>query len=1753
MSENFYKYISDKLLKFFMEESIQYGDKYFVEFDEVEQVRLLYENLKKEASKNNLSYGTFQYQYEDGKPYETYYISIKDDCKLIVANSDSVTMGFLTTLRNAVPKQEGKWKNTILLIIGHDINDSIENGMRNLQKEGNPLHFKTISNNLLDEIYDKNNKISKVDREIIKYSINSKETNTYENDIWDYEEVLGLINKGFVEDSDLEKMKLFPDPGLEENLRPTSIQKRLQDNNETFVSVEDYHRYEDTKDRLSRKYDSAATTKLANKNWKETEYTYIRKHLNNNQFSLEYLENEGEKRTLDDELIYWERPLKTSKAGLRKRHIIVFNDKKLEQVKLAFDFDTKLKNKFLKSKSDKITVKAKQLLVNIDVSLTDTTFERVVYEHENTSKLRYEFNIAVVNCSEELLHSIKSNYLISTTSRQKSIEIVNEDTSTPVIIGNGSNEITEEIEENGQLVYIKNDDSIKISENSAAWSVSEKLYFKLIYNSFKIPISIKEEQERVIPTKSVNIWNLKRQNESNFSYRGNKVIQGVNSFYIEESFKKILSIEKQMILEDILYGKINVDGTITPKELDISNALKTKLNYILQYYKNIEIEEDNCGYPSLVYLDSSLEALYEDFLDEYNSEIESIEENKALNSEKSKYDLNKIGVFYKNNEIYLSSLSPINMAYQLEVKKQLKNEKLESNVINRINNENLIPYIYNTNDELFKPRVQNVAKEWIKYEKNEDVSIGSTNQFISKVIEQKIKEFIYNFNYLFIEESKAPIKLNIINIKDDKEIVKGVCTFLNERIKSNKSIIPVELNLYNDGHKSYFDELFACQDEDDFNKKFDIKLKSKDMDLTDVLHLIQNNITYYRNTNDFENDYDYAHISFYKLSDRTGKANHPMNEIETGLSLDGILSEPTSFNSDSGHRIGFGSKDILNPDTTLIRTIINSNELIQNTRNGGNDSYIKGQTIVAKPTEPNEKEINKLYDNSLWVTFIEPSFGLEYFNDKNNLVVIHYSDQYTSSNKYDTITVTNKNSQYKDILNNFLETKYINANDDQLNHVIKIFNGINGEWLLRVIKDNTFTDREKLSIISAIKYVYALLNHSDILWVPISMEEILRIAGTVGLSKKDGLFKKSSLIGKFSDDVLFVGINIKQEDIKVYYYPVEVKQGHITNSTMITAEDQLSNTIDLIKKELLTHENHEFKNKFYRNFFMQLALANINKLKNLDFWSDRKLEKISEIKKYLINDDYSVSNELESYIGRGSVVAFKHDPNLPESKIDYKDDIQIIQMPDEFAYNGLIKTIPEICDQIINKSEFKEDDLLSNKMSNGENIFAPSDSDNKNGHLMDVSSPRDTAQVSDNSSHNNTKTSISVKPKTGDDEANHDEKVDNSKDGEEITIDNKQNENKLTNLNDVRALIGTIKNGDEKVYWEYGNPELSNRHLLILGKSGYGKTYFMQCLISEMSKQDIPTLIIDYSDAFMTKEIQDELKDYLGNNLVKYTVKREQFPLNPFRKNKIEYDEDDIDYETNLDVSSRIKSVFSSVYNLGIVQQNTLVKAINSGLEKYGEQMSFDGLMEQLDDPDNKNAQSILNQLNEFLMFNPFKIENEFDWSELDERSKKVIIIQLHGYSKDIQKIITEFILWDLWNYKSLHGDSDQPFNVLLDEAQNLDFSEDSPCVKILKEGRKKGWSVWFATQSIKGILKNAEVNPFNNANQMIYFHPADNVRNIAAEFTSNNQDKGYWSEKLSELNKGECISIGPSKNFYGELNSPKPQYLKINSLKERI
>src|SRR5699024_5027603 len=138
----------------------------------------------------------------------------------------------------------------------------------------------------------------------------------------------------------------------------------------------------------------------------------------------------------------------------------------------------------------------------------------------------------------------------------------------------------------------------------------------------------------------------------------------------------------------------------------------------------------------------------------------------------------------------------------------------------------------------------------------------------------------------------------------------------------------------------------------------------------------------------------------------------------------------------------------------------------------------------------------------------------------------------------------------------------------------------------------------------------------------------------------------------------------------------------------------------------------------------------------------------------------------------------------------------------------------------------------------------------------------------------------------------------------------------------------------QKIYWEYGHPELANRHILVSGKSGQGKTYFMQCLLLELVASNVSSIIVDYTGGFKKSKLEPEFKEYLGDNLNQILVARDNFPINPFKQNQKELDEDEFIEEDFSDVADRMKSVFASIYkDLGIQQLNAIYQAIISGME----------------------------------------------------------------------------------------------------------------------------------------------------------------------------------------------------------------------------
>ena len=128
------------------------------------------------------------------------------------------------------------------------------------------------------------------------------------------------------------------------------------------------------------------------------------------------------------------------------------------------------------------------------------------------------------------------------------------------------------------------------------------------------------------------------------------------------------------------------------------------------------------------------------------------------------------------------------------------------------------------------------------------------------------------------------------------------------------------------------------------------------------------------------------------------------------------------------------------------------------------------------------------------------------------------------------------------------------------------------------------------------------------------------------------------------------------------------------------------------------------------------------------------------------------------------------------------------------------------------------------------------------------------------------------------------------------------------------------------------------------------------------------------------------------------------------------------------------------------------------------------------------------------------------------------------------------------------------PLPVVLDEAQNLDHSEKSPSAKILTEGRKFGWSGWYATQFLKGLLSSDEISRLQQTAQKIYFLPPENeMSSIAANLSFDQSSRREWERRLASLKKGQCISYGPIMGRDGKLHRSEPVIVNITPLAERI
>lgn len=1639
-SSQLYKYVSNLIIGYFRSQKIQPGDRFNLYLEDKENIEFLYESLEHFST---VTIEPFSFTHpEGGEAYTTFCLLI-DDTKVIIASSAFASEDYFTMLRNKVADQNDIFEGTAILILFSGKLDSLLGGSGSLIKEGMPLHYSRFKNQIEDDI-ENNSTLKKYEKLILKSVLDRKTKSVVEdnNSIFDYEQVINSLQKGTIDLKDYRFLGLFPQEEL--GSKHGDLSKDLTSNFSLYEKFENIFLNGNPASDLEQDLPSTALTRIIKEDWHDFDYSEIIKWMDKEKEKappvFQNIEGDNLLQTL------WYNTDGDSVSKKRNVNLIVFNP----SLDLPFKINVKY-DQFIKKEGLNIKLGSKNIGVNnsgfsivIEFKELDTNnlFTLIEYKDSETDK-KYVIKILHLPFKSNVISQFEGNFQLNIQKSNSYLQIK----ESPILVFNPDGEIpTTEI--------LSLDTTFKINEENKLilnydYSLAQEdlIHFKIDLFDVVIPIAFKTDFEAPKPISGLDVWKEKRVNCLDFKYKKEgtiiKLLFKNNEKTVSGEFRNNLIQEEQIINSEGYSWFLGNENTISTNDLELSDDVKLAFNKLRAYYKTKETQ------PSLIYLNEELKQIAFEYVSCFIMQLEQLEENKPLTyKQKNLLWLGVVKEIGGEEKIKFSPLHPLNVAYQLQLNNDLKNEEIYNAILKRLSPCNLIPYIEGKPNEIYIPIESSHSPEWLYYTVYLNSEQAVPKSFVSNLASDKIKDFTTNFEFLFDQSKKSPIKINVVNLGDCREVVDGIFEYYRKYLNSNLTkrltdLLPIEVSIYgSDKLVTKFEELTFYERVDDIEKYLRIELKTKNFEKEDLLNFFLERVKFYSKKQPKKSEnYEYAHITFYQFDvTKTEKSYDEMSLVKTGISFNGLMADVASTPGHENYRTGFGTVDLPEHQNELIKLSSLFNSFARVASN--NDPYGRNNALCTTIDYDIKKQLEKLYNDSQWVTYIDPKVDLDFFKENKDLVIIHYSDQYNNSNGYDAITVSRKTSQYEFVVKEFLEKHQVqfNAVTDTIN-IINFFNAINGEWLLKLIRQHSQFPREKLSLLSGIKTSLTFLHHPNIIWIPISLEEILRVSGNAGLNMGEGLFSTKNLgaIGSFSDDLLFIGLEEFEGQLLMHLYPVELKIGGL--GIVKKGIDQGKRTAHL----LYEHLNKEgFLSEFYKNFFAKIALTNTEKMKLFHVWDNQNWDTIT--KKYrndLLNNNFTISNRLNNTIGIFGLIHFGND--VFKRKVSITEEYMRVDLQEADGYNFLVKSIDDLIHLFHNtETTIDKDSLLINTFSNANlELFTPVEP------LVD-----EPIKQEDHSTNE-----LSIAP------------IENIK-LDEVSLVHNSGEG-------IEIEFGTDLNSSKTIYWEPNNTnKVMHTNTGIIGTMGTGKTQFTKSLITQLNadsnknigNEKLGILIFDYKGDYIKEDFVSKTNATVLNPY--------HLPYNPLALDATESSKPMLPLHTAND----LKETIANAFNLGNVQKQRLRDVIveayeNKGIHKTNKD-SWTLNPPTLGDVcdiylgSEKNSQDSLyaaiSNLSEFEIFEPDVTKTQSLYSLIEG----VVVINLSGYDESIQNLIVAITLDAFYTQMQRHGHSQIKGNsrqikkmILVDEADNFLSKNFNSIRKILKEGREFGVGTILSTQ----------------------------------------------------------------------------------------
>lgn len=340
--------------------------------------------------------------------------------------------------------------------------------------------------------------------------------------------------------------------------------------------------------------------------------------------------------------------------------------------------------------------------------------------------------------------------------------------------------------------------------------------------------------------------------------------------------------------------------------------------------------------------------------------------------------------------------------------------------------------------------------------------------------------------------------------------------------------------------------------------------------------------------------------------------------------------------------------------------------------------------------------------------------------------------------------------------------------------------------------------------------------------------------------------------------------------------------------------------------------------------------------------------------------------------------------------------------------------------------------------------------------------------------------------------------------------------------------LGPDVESGQTVFWN-PDPETgaANPHVLILGESGFGKTYTISCLLAELSQRGVSSIVFDYGQGFALDAAPKQFVEW--TRPVEVHAARDGIDVNPLTI-----------FETDvlgpINVAQRVADTFCRVYSrLGVQQHAVLRQAVidtfsNMGIDPANRRTwdqspppfrsIFDTLQSIASDPlqpQSSVAASVASHISTMFVFNTFRPTGQhLDWSELLKLRDRVVILQLKGLEYSLEQAVTEFLLWNLIGYVESKGPSPLRCFVVLDEAHRMSFDRGTPVEKLLREGRKFGLGLLLASQQPEDFSPVA----FGNTATKVVFQISDDKSAVTRQLHRKLKDGHSFADLFNVVTK---------------------------------